>query len=479
MFQKLLEVTMNSLYINAALICFDNSPYIPELWAREGLAILVEDMVMGSLVHRDFESNIAKFGDVVHTARPAERSIRRRTDSDDYDTTATSATDVPVSLNQWFYDSFIIKDGEQSMSFADLVQKHLDPAMQSMSRAIDRAVYGRISALLKTPTTRAGRLGALSNSNAKDYVLDAREMLHVQKAYELGRNLVLAPSSETAMLKTDLFVKVNESGSDAALRRGFLGKILGFDTFRDNNANSINSTSAVDTAAGTVTAALAAGELASSEATTITGYNVVVGEFVTIAGNDQPQYVTARTLNGADTDDVTLNEANKYASGAGAALTIYKAATAVDAAYAAGWAKAIPVTHTSGKPPQVGQLLAFGTSTRHTYTIIEVAVVSATKTQVWLDRPLEVAVAENDKAFPGPTGSINLAFHRDAIALVSRPVAEPPNGTGVMSAIGSHNGVGMRVVMQYDSVKGGTRVNFDLLAGVAILDPNLAVILLG
>lgn len=470
---------MIPMCIRAALICYDNSPYIPELWANEGLAILVEDMVMGSLVHRDFDSNIAKFGDVVHTARPAERSIRRRTDSDDYDTTATSATDVPVSLNQWFYDSFIIKDGEQSYSFADLIQKHLEPAMQSMSRAIDRAVYGRVAALLKTPTTRAGRLGALSNSNAKDYVLDARELLNVQKAYEQGRNLVLAPASETAMLKTDLFVKANESGSDMALRRGFLGQILGFNTFRDNNANFISPSSAVDTASGTLTAAVAAGATVSAGATTITGYNVTVGEFVTVAGNDQPQWATARTLNGADTDAVTLNEAHKYASLAGAAVTIYKAATVNGTTYSSGYSKHITMTHTSAKPPQVGQMMAFGTSTRHVYTVIEVEAVSATQTKVWLDRPLEVALSDNDKAFPGPAGALNLAFHRDAIALVSRPVAAPPSSTGVLSAVGSHNGVGMRVVMQYDSVKGGTRVNFDLLAGVAILDQNLATILLG
>ena len=462
------------------LLCYSNDAYVPELWANEGLAILVEDMVMGSLVHRDFDSNIAKFGDVVHTARPAERSIRRRTDSDDYDTTATSATDVPVSLNQWFYDSFIIKDGEQSYSFADLIQKHLEPAMQSMSRAIDRAVYGRIASLLKTPTTRAGRLGALSNSNAKDYVLDARELLNVQKAYEQGRNLVLAPASETAMLKTDLFVKANESGSDMALRRGFLGQILGFNTFRDNNANFISGTSAVDTASGTLTAAVVAGAAAASQAVTLTGYNVVVGEFITIAGNDQPQWASARTLDSADTTHVTPSEAHKYASSAGAAITVYKAAVVNGSSYSAGYSKDIALSsHTSGKPPQVGQMMAFGTSTRHVYTIIEVEAVSATETKVWLDRPLEVALSNNDKAFPGPAGALNLAFHRDAIALVSRPVAAPPSSTGVLSAVGSHNGVGMRVVMQYDSVKGGTRVNFDLLAGVAILDANLAAILLG
>ena len=43
-------------------------------------------------------------------------------------------------------------------------------------------------------------------TNAKDYVLDARERLNVNKAPLDGRRLVMAPTAETAMLKTELFI---------------------------------------------------------------------------------------------------------------------------------------------------------------------------------------------------------------------------------------------------------------------------------
>jgi len=42
-----------------------------------------------------------------------------------------------------------------------------------------------------------------------------------------------------------------------------------------------------------------------------------------------------------------------------------------------------------------------------------------------------------------------------------------------------YNNVAMRVNMQYDQSLGGTKVNCDLLAGVAVLDSNLAVVMLG
>jgi len=41
------------------------------------------------------------------------------------------------------------------------------------------------------------------------------------------------------------------------------------------------------------------------------------------------------------------------------------------------------------------------------------------------------------------------------------------------------DGLSMRVTMQYDSKAQGTRVTFDVLCGVAILDTRLAVVLNG
>jgi len=151
--------------------------------------------------------------------------------------------------------------------------------------------------------------------------------------------------------------------------------------------------------------------------------------------------------------------------------------------YPVGYSKGILLSgYTAGTQPQVGQLLAFGATagTRHTYTIIESVYVSSTSCRVTLDRPLEVLVGDGaSSAFPGPYGSLNWAFHRDAVALVSRPLALPSPQMGVMAHVGIHNGISMRIAAQYDIDAGGTKVNLDLLCGVAVLDSRLCVPLLG
>ncbi len=453
-----------------------NDAFIPELWANEGLAILEENMVMANLVSRDFENDVRNYGDVVNTRRPGTFTITRKADGDNLVPETAAATNVPVRLDQWFYKNFVIKDGEASLSFQDLVDVYLLPAMQVIARSVDRAILGRIHAFLGAPADRAGKLNGLTAATSYDDVLEARQILNENLAPQMGRNLVLSSAAETALLKNTMFVKANERGDGGtALENAVLGRIAGFNTYLDQNVNTC--VTGADTAALSITEPHAAG-YASTLEITITGN---AGEFLVIAGNDQPTYMTTAT-----TGAVVLNEALKYGVLDNAVVTHYKAC-AVGASgltgddYPAGYSKSILLSgYTSGKQPQVGQLLAFGTSTRHTYTIIESVYVSATSCRVTLDRPLDYTVADGaNSAFPGPYGSLNWAFHRDAVALVSRPLAMPNNQMGVLTHVGVHNDVSMRIAMQYDIDAGGTKVNLDLLCGVAVLDTRLCVPLLG
>ena len=476
---------MNLLYLTVASVaCYgvtdtNNDAFIPELWANEGLAILEENMVMANLVSRDFENDVRNYGDVVNTRRPGTFTITRKADGDTLVPETAAASNVPVRLDQWFYKNFVIKDGEASLSFQDLVDVYLLPAMQVIARSVDRAIMGRIHAFLSGTNSRAGRLCGLTAATSADDVLEVRQRLNENLAPMVGRNLVLSPASETALLKNTMFIKANERGDGgSALENANLGRILGFNTYLDQNVNSVLT--GAETAQVTVTEPYAAG-YAGAQLATITPED---GEFCVVAGNDQPTWITGHV----DATSFTLNEANKYPTLDNAVATRYVACdvgasglTGDD--YPVGYSKGILLTnHAANQGPQVGQLLAFGTtpSARHTYTVIEAVVVTATSTRVTLDRPLEALVADGaNAAFPGPYGSLNWAFHRDAIALVTRPLAMPNNQMGVLTKVGIHNDISMRVAMQYDIDAGGTKVNLDLLCGVAVLDSRLCVPLLG
>ena len=116
---------------------------------------------------------------------------------------------------------------------------------------------------------------------------------------------------------------------------------------------------------------------------------------------------------------------------------------------------------------------------RVTYTIIEAQEdISGTYCTVLLDRPLEADIAKDTThAYPGPYGSINIALHKNALALVTRPLATV-TGAGMLCAVQSADGIGVRVAMQ-DMINVGRVVSIDMLAGVAVLDWRLCVPLLG
>jgi len=71
----------------------------------------------------------------------------------------------------------------------------------------------------------------------------------------------------------------------------------------------------------------------------------------------------------------------------------------------------------------------------------------------------------------------NLAFHKNAFALVMCPL-ELPDSAG-FKARESHNGLSVRVVKDYNVDSDEEIIRLDILYGVKAVDPRLAVRLLG
>lgn len=70
----------------------------------------------------------------------------------------------------------------------------------------------------------------------------------------------------------------------------------------------------------------------------------------------------------------------------------------------------------------------------------------------------------------------NLAFTRDAIGLVTRPLGTPIPGTGAVAAYAQKNGIGVRVVMTYNGSQLGQQFTVDVLYGVGQLRPQAGIL---
>lgn len=454
---------------------------IPELWAQTGLAILEGEFVMANLVNRDFSMDVANFGDVVNTRRPSAFLMKRKVETDDITVQDAISTLVQVPLDQHIHVAFKISDGEKSKSFQELVDIYLRPAAQGIARSIDRILAGQAPQFL---AHSVGSLQEMTKTNAQDYLVAAGQVMSENKAYQGGRNLVITPSAQAEMLKTELFVSAEKRGDDGtALRDASLGQLMGFSIYMDQNVPGV-LLATTDYASGETLAVEPINETTLS--VNVPAYCAIDGEYVWIAGEGRVHVVSSATDDGTNTSAIVLTSGLVNAVAANAVVTVYKACEA-NATTAAGYAKGIVVQKHGGggawtaNRPVAGQIIAFGTGVnRHVYTVVEAYVdpTSVTRTTLWLDRPLDATVTALDDVFVGPAGSLNFGFCKDALALVSRPLAVPSNELGVRSAVAAYNNIAMRITMQYNITSQATIVNLDLLCGVAVLDENLGVVLL-
>ena len=302
----------------------DNETFIPEVWAAESLMILENNMVAGNLVHRDFADEIANFGDVVNTRKPAKFSAKRKTDTENVTIQDATAANVAVPLNQHVHTSFMIRDGERSKSFKNLVAEYLNPAVISMAEAIDQILLTQV---YRFPTA----VGKLGTDVTKQTVIDSRVAMNTNLVPMSGRNMIVTPNAEGSLLNISEFINAEKIGDDGtALREGSLGRKFGLDFYMCQQTPSVAAGSTIDiTLTTTANAAVGATVIsASANVTTI----CPAGTYFTLAGDATPQLITASE---DTTDTITFTPGLKSAVASGAVITAY-AAGAIDGALAVG-----------------------------------------------------------------------------------------------------------------------------------------------
>lgn len=461
---------VNFIAAQSKVVAFDNnfdvndSAYVPEVWVAESLMVLEENLVAANLVHRDFENVIQEYGDVVNTRRPGTFIAKRKTDDQDVTVQDATADKVQVKLNQHLHTSFVIKDGQMSKSFKDLVVEYLKPAVTSIAQQVDRLILGTAYEFM------GNSVGQLGVDPTKETIIAANTLMSQNKVPSGPglRNVILTPGAEGALLNISEFTKVNEVGEASALKNAILTSRFGFNFYMDQNAPSIAATQTTAKAAINNVAGYPAGT------TTFmidgTSGSPAAGMWCTIAGDMTPLRITAITSTA-----MTVAGGIKFPVLNDAVITIYPAAAVnvgdYSAGYSAGYISPLVIDGLS-QAPLVGQMVSDGT---YKYSVTDTTTPSTTTME--LNRELQAALADNAQLALGPAGDYCLAIHPNAIALVSRPLALAPVSTGVQQAVANYNGLSMRVSMQYEGRGQGMLVTVDTLCGVKVLDPNLGVLI--
>lgn len=375
-----------------------NTLLTPSIIAREALMVLRNNLVFGDLVHRDYSQEFtAKIGDTVTIRKPATFEAKEFNEATGIEVQTVTEGSTTVKLDKHLDVSFEITSKELSLSLDDFSEQVMVPAMQPFAQKIDEYLAG----LYADIPYFSGTAGT-APSTAAD-IANCGKVLNINKAPMTNRHIVIDPVAQANLIVLDSFMEVDKAGTNEALRNAALGRLLGFDTYMDQNVKAHTK-----------------GNLAAGTGQKITVKGAVAAGAVQMTLDDDTSAGSALAGKLAKGDVLLIGD-KPY--------TVTKAATAADGEIAVDFYPASP------------------------------------------------GFADNDEVTVIANHTANLAFHKNAFALVTRPLALPM-GTSQAEYV-SHDGLGIRVVQDYDISKKKDVISLDMLCGVKTLTPELACRLLG
>lgn len=400
-----------------------NTIITPSIIAKEALMQLENNLVMGKLVHREYKEEFTKVGSSVSIRKPVKFSVSDGATRSNQDVQEASTS---ITVDQRKHVSWKFSTNDLTMSIDQYSERYIQPAMIALANNVDAALTNLYKGVFANVGTAGTAPSTFLHFGAAAQRLDEMACPTEQ------RRLVLNPAA--ALTAADMLKGTyNPEMVKGAIRGRTIGELAGFSTYMDQNIKRHTTgvwggTPLVNGASQSVTYAAATHTYGSTSQTlnvdglTVTTGAVKAGDVFTIAGVYQVNPVS-KDSTGVLQEFVV--QADGTANGSGQiALTIS------------------PAIITSG-PFQT----------------------------------VDAAPADNAAITLKATHTANLAFHKNAFALVTVPL-ELPDGAA-WKARESANGLSVRVVKDYDIDSDDEVIRLDILYGVKALYPELACRLFG
>jgi len=190
--------------------------------AQRALEILVADYSFLSRSVTDFSSEAAKYNASIYTHRISATTAQDYSQTSGYVATATTQTDVQITLNKFKHVSYSVDDLERTSSNINLIERFAGAA----AHALGLQMVGDLLALV----TSSSFTSALTQSSATfSYasVVSAGITLNNANVPQHDRYAVLAPSYYGRLLN-DSTIVANAQISGEQSRTAGIGSVAGF-----------------------------------------------------------------------------------------------------------------------------------------------------------------------------------------------------------------------------------------------------------
>lgn len=402
-----------------------NALITPSVIAKEALAQLENNLVMGNSVHREYKKEFVKVGTSVSIRKPvkfytADGAVRINQDVEEANTS--------IAIDQRKHVSWKFSTQDLTLTIEDYSERYIKPAAITLAQTIDAKGYD----LYKKVWNQVGTPGTVPGTYAE--VSPVAQRMDEMAVPSERRYLALNPAAHYKIAGDQVGLQ-NPAMIKTAYEQAQIGRIAAMDAFSAQNVKSHTvgahgGTPLVNGGSQNVTYAAAKNTNTQTLVTDgwTTSTNVLKeGDVFTLAGvfavNPVPgEGATGKTVLPYLQQFVVTADATSDGTG-NATVSISPAIITTG-----------PYQTVDAAPADNAQISVIGTAST---------------------------------AYPQ-----NLGFHKNAFALVTCPL-EMPDGAPWKSRE-SHNGLSIRVVKDYDIATDDEIIRMDVLYGWKAIYPDLA-----
>lgn len=210
--------------------------WTPDQAARSTLAALRWLTTLPRTVRQDFSQEfIAGRGQTINVRKPISAgSAHTYTSTDRAARTAITFNDltetwVPVTMDTQVYNAVRLPDDFATFNLESLERQVLVPQAESVVDELTAPLVDEMEAV----ASDTGLEIAAGGANALAVVTKARRILNDRKVPFADRYLAVGTGVAELLLSLDQLTKVNEAGTDGALREGTIGRLRGFTVIED------------------------------------------------------------------------------------------------------------------------------------------------------------------------------------------------------------------------------------------------------
>lgn len=143
-------------------------------------------------------------------------------------------TKVDVVLNHDIYHGTPITDEQLTLDIADFGSQVLMPQMRGVAEGLENLIASTIASATFDETVGFEEGAAGKTGDPYLVAVEARKVLNKANVPFGERVILLGADVEAAFLASDKLVKVNESGTESALREAVIGRLAGFTLVTSN-----------------------------------------------------------------------------------------------------------------------------------------------------------------------------------------------------------------------------------------------------